>query len=205
MTMVDADNKIAEILYFWFGEGRTTLEVCAEKNPLWWSKNQEVDAEIRERFADVTEDVNNGVLDHWQQDAEGILASIIALDQFPRNMFRGTAKSFAFDTLAREFAQKALEQGMDAQLIPVRRVFLYMPFEHSEDINDQDLCVNLFRQLLDQATTEERQQFADWLDFAERHREIIRRFGRFPHRNEILERPSTAEEREFLTRPGSSF
>ena len=205
MAMTDADKDINEILYFWFGEGRTTREVCAEKNSLWWSKDEEVDAEIRARFADTTAGVYNGVLDRWQENSEGMLASIIALDQFPRNMFRGTAKSFAFDPRALEFAHWAVAQNMDSRLTPVRRVFVYMPFEHSEDIKDQDLCVNLFRQLLDEAPTEDRQQFADWLDFAERHREIIRRFGRFPHRNEILERPSTAEEREFLTRPGSSF
>ena len=203
--MHKADEKIGEILGFWFGDGRTTREVCAEKNPLWWSKNEDVDAEIHRCFADVTQDVGNGTLDHWQQDTDGMLASVLTQDQFPRNMFRGTAESFAFDARARELAHRAVQCGMDSQLMSVRRVFLYMPFEHSEDIGDQDLCVTLFQATHDQAPAEDRQLFAYWLDFAERHRKIIRLYGRFPHRNEILGRASTAEEQEFLTQPGSSF
>jgi uncharacterized protein (DUF924 family) len=121
---------------------------------------------------------------------------VILLDQFPRNMFRGTAEAFASDAKAREIANLALESGHDHDLAQEERLFLYLPLEHSEELADQERCVELMR-ALDETPL--------WHDYAVRHRDIIARFGRFPHRNAVLGRDSTAEECEFLMQPGSSF
>ena len=203
--MTTDDPRIDEILNFWFGQGKGTAEICAEKKSLWWSKDEQVDSQIRNRFADITAGVHNGDLAHWQRDARGMLASIVALDQFPRNMYRGDRRSFDCDARARELVNTALDQELDQELLPVQRVFVYMPLEHSESLVDQDRCVELFERMLDDAADDERAFFEDWLDFARRHRDIISEFARFPHRNEILGRESTEEENLFLTRPGSSF
>ncbi|MCY3767778.1 MAG: DUF924 domain-containing protein [Gammaproteobacteria bacterium] len=198
-------ETIESILVFWFGNSSNTLEICSEKEPMWWSKNPEIDREITGRFETVTLAIAAGRLGEWQASPPGLLASIIALDQFPRNMYRGTAKSFAFDSMALGFANTMIGNGWDKELHRAYRGFSYMPFEHSEDIRDQRQCVSLFRQLHGLAPEEEKDKFGAWVQFAIRHMEIIERFGRFPHRNPILERPSTGEEDEFLRQPNSSF
>lgn len=137
-----------------------------------------------------------GRLDAWAESIDGALALVIALDQFPRNMFRGTPRAFAADAKAREIADQAISRGFDRVLLPPKRGFLYLPFEHSEKLEDQKRCVALFEAAGDDA---------DGLLWAVKHLRIIERFGRFPHRNRILGRESTPEEIEFLTQPDSSF
>ncbi len=198
-------ETIDSILTFWFGHGVTAKEISDERQAVWFGKNDDVDLEIRTRFESVTRAVFDGRLDHWRETPRGMLASIICCDQFPRNMYRGRAESFAFDAAALAMAEEMVAAGTHLELQPIQRVFAYLPFEHSEDLAMQDKSMELFGALAEQADPEDREMFGINLDFARRHLEIIERFGRFPHRNAILGRESTDEETEFLTQPGSSF
>lgn len=158
----------------------------------WFKKDEAFDAEIRGRFLPTYEAAAAGRLASWEATAEGALALLIVLDQFPRNMFRGSARAFAADPLARAVADRAIARGFDKQLGLPKQSFFYLPFMHSENLIDQERCVDLCRQ----AGAE------DTLKFAELHADIIRRFGRFPHRNALLGRATTAEEQAFLDAGG---
>jgi uncharacterized protein (DUF924 family) len=158
----------------------------------WFNKNTEFDDEIRARFLDTYEAAAAGKLSDWEATREGAFALIIVLDQFPRNMFRGSARAFAADPLALGVARRAIERGFDLQLPLQERTFFYLPFEHSETLADQERCCALFRAAGD----------ADLLKWAELHADIIRRFGRFPHRNAALGRTTTTEEQAFLDSGG---
>jgi uncharacterized protein (DUF924 family) len=171
-----------DILDFWFGQDRKT----------WFEKRSEFDDEIRSRFLALYEAAAAGGLAAWRNAPRSCLALVILLDQFPRNMFRGTARAFAADPLALEAARAMLERGWDRALTADERTFAYLPFEHSEALQDQDLSLQLF----------EGNPNFEW---ARKHWEIIRRFGRFPHRNAALGRASTPEEIAFLATPGSGF
>ncbi|MES2623917.1 MAG: DUF924 family protein [Pseudomonadota bacterium] len=175
-----------EILYFWFNE---------LKPRDWYRKDSVIDARIVERFSVVHQAAKAGLLYKWRETAQGALAEILVLDQFSRNMFRDNADAFAQDALALVLAQEALRRGLDQLVQEQQRHFFYLPFEHSEAVAMQEESVRLFT-LLGQA---------EGLDYAKRHKQIIDRFGRFPHRNKILGRQSTAEEVKFLQQPGSSF
>ena len=153
----------------------------------WFKKDEAFDAEIRRRFLATYEAAAAGALG-WDETPEGALALLIVLDQFPRNMFRGSARAFAADPLARKIAAQAIERGFDRQVAVPERGFFYLPFEHSETLADQERCVALNRASGD----------ADALKWAELHADIIRRFGRFPHRNAVLGRVTTPEEQAFL-------
>jgi uncharacterized protein (DUF924 family) len=153
----------------------------------WYAKDDTFDTEIRARFLATYEAAAAGRL-AWDHDAEGALALVIVLDQFPRNMFRGSARAFVADPLAREVASRAIARGFDRAVAVPERCFFYLPFEHSEALADQERCVALNRASGD----------ADALKWAELHADIIRRFGRFPHRNTVLGRATTAEEQAFL-------
>lgn len=195
----------ASVLAFWFGEQpelAATSPICAR---LWWSKQPAVDAQMRERFGVLVEQAGGGWLDGWAATPEGRLALILLTDQFSRNIHRGLPESFAFDPQARQWTLQGLETGAFDGLLPIQRMFAHMPLEHSESLDHQDRCVALMQGLRDNASPEERQTFEGFADYAEKHRAIIRRFGRFPHRNAILDRASTPEERAFLQTPGSSF
>jgi uncharacterized protein (DUF924 family) len=172
----------ADILAFWREAGRDR----------WYSKDDGFDAEVRRRYLDLWHKAAAGELSSWEAGHDGALALTIVLDQFPRNMFRGDARTYATDPLAREVAGRAIARGADAQIDPVLVEFLYMPFMHSEDLPDQLRCVELFR-----ATGN-----AENLGYAERHADIVRRFGRFPHRNRLLGRTTTADEQAFLDAGG---
>ena len=184
-----------EVLQFWFGPPG----VRGKSDKRWFVKDEAFDREVRSRFLGLHEDAAAGRLAHLKETADGCLALIVALDQFPRNMFRGTARAFATDALALQAARHALGRGFDRGMLAVERLFFYLPFEHSEVLADQELACELTRPLdaLEPALEAYRYALA--------HRDIIRRFGRFPHRNAILGRPSTPEELEFLKGPGSSF
>ena len=158
----------------------------------WFKKDAAFDDKIREGFLETCEAAAEGRLTDWELTAEGALALTIVLDQFPRNMFRGSARAFAADPLARAVAGRALARGFDQQMVMPDRQFFYLPFEHSESLADQERCVALFRATGD----------ADLVKWAELHADIIRRFGRFPHRNAALGRDTTAEEQAFLDADG---
>ena len=154
----------------------------------WFKKNDAFDQDIRERFLETYEAAAAGTLGAWEATPDGVLALVIVLDQFPRNMFRGAARAFAADPLARAVADRALARGFDRAMAQADRQFFYLPFEHSEMLADQERCCDLFRATGD----------AELVKWAELHADIIRRFGRFPHRNAALGRATTAEEQAFL-------
>ena len=189
------DGTASDIVAFWFGEG----EVHGKRREQWFKKNVVFDDEIRHRFLAKFELAAAGKLTHWKNHPHSCLALIIALDQFPRNLFRGSPRAFATDALAREATAHALANGVDRALKPVERQFIYLPLEHSESLPDQQHCLKLMQQLSAFAET------ADLHVWAEKHLAIIASFGRFPHRNAALGRESTAEEIEFLKQPGSGF
>lgn len=194
-----------ELLAFWFGGADDDAAVAREQARLWWSKDPETDRLIEERYVGALSLAANRDFLSWPENPRGRLARVILLDQLPRNIYRGRPEAFAWDALARREANAALAVGDEAVLRPIERVFLYMPFEHAEDMALQDLAVEKFAALCRQIPESSRSIFQGFLDYAIRHRDIIRRFGRFPHRNAILERPSTVEEIAFLREPGSSF
>jgi len=198
-------ETIDSILRYWFGTDAADAAIIQEKTALWWKKDPKVDQEIRRRFEPLLAEETRGALESWSASPRGHLARILLCDQFPRNMYRGKPESFMYDARARQLARMALDRGWDRPLRPVERVFVYLPFEHSEDAQDQSLSVELFSALYNVVEEELKQSFHYYLDFATKHKEIFDRFERFPHRNAILGRIPTPEEIEFLKGPGSSF
>lgn len=186
-----------EILDFWFGSSEDPN--YGKRRKQWFIKSAEFDRKVRAKFYDVYQQAVAGKLNSWKNQPWSCLALIIVLDQFSRNMFRGTPEAFKSDRQSLEVAKYAVEKEYDQQLLPVQRWFIYLPFEHSENLADQRQAVKLCR------TLSEDPQSADTIEYAQRHLEVIERFGRFPHRNQILGRESTPEEREFLQQPGSKF
>lgn len=190
-----------QVLDFWF-EGEPLGDVQMSR---WWKKSESQDQRIRNQFAGLPDKVESGGCDEWLESAEGRLAAIIVLDQFPRNMFRGDPGSFKYDRTALAISKEGVELGQLDRLTELQQTFFVMPFMHSESLEDQDQCVRLFESILGGAGDSYQQYLAGSLDFAVKHRDIIARFGRFPHRNSLLERESTDEELSFLQQPGSSF
>ena len=186
-----------EVLAFWFG--REGEEGYGELREAWFSRDPDFDREIRDRFEEVYEEAVAGELEAWKEEAQSCLALIVVLDQFPRNMFRGDARTYAADGLALAAARHAVERAYDRELPPFQRMFVYLPFEHSENLENQRFSVDLFRRLSEEIGSE------DLMVYAVQHLRIVERFGRFPHRNEVLGRRTTPDEAEFLKEPGSSF
>jgi uncharacterized protein (DUF924 family) len=190
-------SRAAEVLEFWFGrEGDPDYGQFRDE---WFRKDPDFDAGVTQQFADLYEEAAGGELDGWRDEAEGCLALVIVLDQFPRNMFRGEGRTHAEDDRALEASKSAIEHALDRELPAFQRMFLYMPFMHSEDADVQRRSVELFERLADEPGA------PDVTSYATGHRDIVERFGRFPHRNEILGRTTTPEEAEFLKTEGSSF
>jgi uncharacterized protein (DUF924 family) len=188
-----------DILDFWFGAPGSPE--AGKPRREWFVKKDEFDAVIRDRFGAAIEHALAGGLREWDaQGPQGTLARILVLDQFTRNAHRNTPLSFAGDALALAAAKSLVDSGADRELPPLQRAFAYMPFEHAEDAYMQERAVELFGVL-----AAEHPGFDEMLDYAHRHRGVIARFGRFPHRNAILGRASTPEEEEFLRQPGSRF
>lgn len=198
-------ENAASILQFWFGEPAADAIVAVRQAPLWWQKKAETDARIRARFETLVEMAAAGGLATWEQTPDGRLALIILLDQFPRNMYRDSPQAFACDPLARDLCLQGLEHGDDLRLRPIERVFFYLPLEHAEDRVLQAQSVELFEALAASTRQSGVADLSSYAEFARRHQRIIERFGRFPHRNAILGRVSSAEEEAFLKTPGSSF
>ncbi|HTI46441.1 MAG TPA: DUF924 family protein [Casimicrobiaceae bacterium] len=194
-----ADDQARSVLAFWFGSADGAADADRAERREWFSKDAAFDAEIRTRFGPLIAQAVAGGLGDWCGTPRGSLARVIVLDQFTRNAFRDSADAFSGDERARATADRAIERGFDRMLAPLERRFLYMPFEHSEAIEDQSRSVTLFRQLAEDTGLH------DPVAWAERHAEVIRRFGRFPHRNAVLGRASTPQELEFLSMPGSRF
>jgi uncharacterized protein (DUF924 family) len=195
---MDMDGQAQDVLDFWFlppdnpGYGQSRAQ--------WFRKDDGFDAQIRERFDALIDAAIDGGLRAWEATPHGALARLIVLDQFTRNVYRGTPRAFAGDAQALALAVALTDAGQDRLLPPMLRAFAYLPFEHAEDLAMQARAVELFQRL-----SQAQPGFDGMLDYAERHQEVIARFGRFPHRNAILGRASTPQEVEFLRQPGSSF
>ena len=178
---------IDDVLDFWLAEGMDRK---------WFFKDPVFDREVIEKLGPLYERASADELDHWADTAKGCLALCILLDQAPRNLFRNDPKTFATDKKALEIAKKVVNKGWHTELPQRERNFIFLPFEHSEDLAMQEKSLELYQDM---------DENPDWLIYAQKHEVIIRRFGRFPHRNEVLGRESTSEEIEFLKQPGSSF
>ncbi len=183
------------MLEFWFGAPDSPE--FGRNRKCWFEKSADFDALVRDRFLETYENAAAGKLDGWRERPLAALALVVTLDQFPRNLFRGTARAFATDPPALAVARGMIADGFDVALLPVQRTFVYLPFEHAEDLDAQREALRRFDRLAGET--------ASVMTYAMLHYAIIRRFGRFPHRNVILGRESTPDELAFLSRPGSSF
>jgi len=198
--------EIEEVLDYWFGASGADGSLDPAKQKMWFGDGRKYDAEIKERFGALHERAARGELDQeWTATPRGTIALVVVLDQFSRHIHRGTPAAFAQDAAARRLATAAVDRQTDRGLIPAQRAFLYMPFEHAEDIEMQRLGVRCFDGLAHTVPEARRKEYEGFLDYAQRHLAIIKRFRRFPHRNQVLGRASTKEEIEFLKQPGSSF
>jgi uncharacterized protein (DUF924 family) len=199
-------NEIEQVLEFWFGACGADGSLDPVKRRMWFSDGGKHDAEIRKRFRKLYRSAARGELDgEWAATPRGRAALIVVLDQFSRHIHRGTAAAFAQDPAAQRLASAGVEQGVDRELLPIQRAFFYLPFEHAEDLKLQKLGARLFERLSTEVAPAWRKDYINFADYSGHHRDIVERFGRFPHRNVILGRVSTPEEIEFLKQPGSAF
>jgi uncharacterized protein (DUF924 family) len=203
---MDEARRVRE---FWFGKLPLGHEALAERMRVWFAGEnspklaQECDAALRAEFTPQVEAALRGELASWADGPRRRLSLIILLDQFPRNIYRGRARAFAGDEQAVSLALSGMQSGADAALDPVERIFFYMPLQHGESIDVQEESVAAYRRLLREAPQELSDTFAETLKFAELHAQLIRRFGRFPHRNHVLGRDSTAQEAAYMRQSGS--
>ncbi len=195
-------NEVEQVLTFWFGPDSDDPQRIRELSQRWFASDPAFDEQIRERFGALWRKASAGELDHWAETARGRLALILLLDQFSRNIARGTAQAFAQDDMAVRMTLEGLDAGHDVELSPPERAFLLMPLQHAEDPLLQERSVVEFRRLLDSSPTAWRKMLSENLAFAEEHRDIVRRFGRFPHRNQVLGRESNKAEKAFLQAGG---
>ncbi|MGV8860923.1 MAG: DUF924 family protein [Pseudomonas sp.] len=193
------------LLEWWFGSAESPTDVVKAKGALWFGKKKSQDSDARERFAVQVEHALAGGLSEWAESPQGWLALVLLLDQLPRMIYRDTPKAFAGDQRAQALVEHGLKLGRDQHLLPIQRSFIYLVLEHSEHLEMQDQAVAHFTELLHEQSATDHEVFADQLDYAKKHQRVIARFSRFPHRNQILDRTSTAEERVFLKAPGSRF
>mgnify|MGYP000353064763 FL=1 len=201
------------VLDYWFGEEaadgsmppRSAQQIAKQQSKFWWSKNESIDADIRQRFEPVLKALLTGHYSSWLSSPQGRLAAIIVLDQFSRNMYRENAQAFSQDSLALYWTLEGIRQGDDKKLTPLQRVFFYLPLEHCEQPNMQNLAIEKFTQLGEDAPASFTELAKGFVSYAHQHQEVIARFGRFPHRNALLNRISTAQEKDYLAQPGSGF
>ena len=198
-------SEAQRVLAFWFGPLDPQGRASASASARWWKKDATFDEEIRTSFGGLHAQLAGGECSDWLATPRGRMAYVIVLDQFSRNMFRGSGQSFATDERALVAVEEGIALGHDRALAFDERGFFYMPFMHSEKLDKQDRAVALFSAWREELQGAEREHVAGMVRYAERHRDIISRFGRFPHRNALLGRASTGEEQAFLAQPGSSF
>ena len=194
-----------DLLTFWFGELVSPWSADGAHQTAWFQGGVAFDEALRGRFGDALSAAEAGALDGWAETPRGRLALIILLDQLSRNLYRGSDKAFRNDARALALATELVDSGDDRALAPQERLFAYLPFEHSEALADQDRAVALFAAMQAEAPPDAAEQYANYTLYAQRHRDVVARFGRFPHRNERLGRETTDAERAFLATPGSSF
>ncbi len=196
-----------DVLAFWLGTARPCNAQALAIKQQWFTKSDAFDARIKSQFEPTVQAAMAGQLDGWADDAWSCLALLVVLDQFTRNIYRGTPQSFAGDAKALALAQRAIAQGLDQQLPAVTRIFVYLPLEHAEDLAQQARSVEAFTRLAEDNTSpaDVHEFLVGTLDYAHRHQVVIQQFGRFPHRNAVVGRASTAQELEYLAQPGAGF
>ena len=205
-TITDEDqSRIEAILSFWFKEQELSAPQIDRRMDVWFSEDAVLDHDIEKEFADDVEAASTGQLDHWAAESHGRLALIILIDQFRRNINRGTAEAFSKDKLALKLCVEGAMEKKDKGLTPVQKVFFYMPLQHAESRKVQAKSVELYNRLAEAVTPTYRETFLTVAQFAELHKDIIDQFGRFPHRNEMLNRENTAEEAEYLAGDSPDF
>lgn len=193
------------VLEHWFGDLQEPNHFPLDKSKLWFTKSMLTDRELRERFGALRLRAIAGDLPEWESTPQGLLALIVLIDQFSRNIFRETPEMYSHDGISLGWCLRGRENGMEKRLLPMERIFFNLPLEHAEDLSHQERYVAFTGDLLAEPLPGLAEFLARANQSALRHREIVQRFGRFPHRNQILGRKSSAEELEFLTQPGSSF
>jgi len=197
-------SEINTILDFWFGEIKDGFTI-EDRNGFWFMPNEGVDKTIKDKFGDLVAEAGGGKLKKWGSSPRGSLALIILLDQFTRNIYRGFSEAFQYDNDARRICNHGIKDGTDTKLEIIERCFYYLPLEHSENIEDQQLCLDLLKRILGSNIEKHRDKIEDAIYYADKHKQIIEKFGRFPHRNKILKRESTREELDFLLNEGINF
>ncbi len=203
----DALPSPQDVIDYFIGDAADSADAAKEMFTLWFKKSDATDTVIRDRFQPLLETLSAGPLaQEWAaRGAQERLAAVIVLDQFSRNMFRNSPRTFAQDALALKLAIECVEAGEDKELSEMGRMFMYLPFEHSEDINHQAKAVRLFSILRDEARDPFKEMVENTLSYAHEHRDVIAKFGRFPHRNAVVMRANTPEEEAYLATPGSGF
>jgi uncharacterized protein (DUF924 family) len=200
------EQQIADdILEYWFGDSVRDPSKAPGRMGFWFGADPERDAEMRERWGGLVTAASEGKLDFWTRTPRGRLAVLILLDQMRRNIYRGTAEAFGRDGRARYLMRDGVSRMMDLKLTPIERLFFYMPLQHAESLEDQELAVDRFLQLEREVASAHKEIFAGFRRYAQKHRDIIARFGRFPHRNAILGRRDTPEEAAWLAGGGERF
>lgn len=203
--MIAMPAQAEDVLDFWFGAPGSASGIAGRQFKLWFGKSATHDRTVTQRFSATLKAASAGRLDRWAATPRGRLALVVVLDQFPHHIFRSQPQAFATDPQALAMSMAALAAGEDQLLAPIERVFLYLPLEHAESLERQDQSVACYEKLARESAADERGLFDDFLKYARSHRDVVARFGRFPHRNEILGRVSSAAEAEFLKQPGSRF
>jgi len=205
-TITDVDEtRIDAILAFWFQEQTLTAPQIDSRMEIWFSEDPVFDHEIEKAFASDVEMASDGKLDHWAHKPRGLLALILLLDQFRRNIHRGTADAFSKDKAALKLCVEGAVAKRDRELSPIERVFFYMPLQHSESLKVQTKAVNIYERLAEAVVPTHKETFATVAQFAELHRDVIELFGRFPHRNKVLNRENTPQEDEYLAGDSPNF
>lgn len=198
------DQPWSPLLEAWFGDTLTDFSSVRHRMGWWFSADEKRDADLREQFSELVELCAQGQMYRWLNEPEGRLALVLALDQLPRNLFRGTPRAFEYDSYTTALCLAATRTGEDRKLKPIQRVFLYMPLQHFEDLQAQNAGVSLYEQLA-QEHPDHPVLGEGFLPFARLHRDIVAQFGRFPHRNRVLERESTPEETDYLAGDAPTF
>jgi uncharacterized protein (DUF924 family) len=205
-TITDDDQiRIERILSFWFKEHDLTAPQIDARMDTWFGEDPVFDHEIEKEFSRDVEDASRGTIDHWADQPEGRLALIILLDQYRRNIYRNTAEAFAKDKTALKLCVEGAMQKQDKGLMPIQRVFFYMPLQHAESRKVQAKSVEIYSRLAQAVSPTYRETFETVAQFAELHRDIIEQFGRFPHRNKVLNRKNSPEEEQYLAGDTQTF
>ncbi|HXF29527.1 MAG TPA: DUF924 family protein [Chlamydiales bacterium] len=199
------DARALEVLEYWFGSIKSPEDYPEAKAKIWFTRDDKIDNEIRNKFERLLLAASNGTLNSWKNTPRERLALIILLDQFPRNIYRNDPRAFSFDSQAQWLTLEGIGRKDDLQLLPVERVFFYLPFEHAENLPLQRLSVQKFKEIRNQAPDCVKEKYDSYFDYALKHYVMIEKFGRFPYRNEVLGRKSTPNEIQFLKDPDASF